>query len=70
MTFLNLYQKMNLTFVHMIFETVRTKEFSTPCKWFLDEKLSIHFWENLAYCILFSKVFVEFKLTYGNGNIK
>ena len=36
-------------------EDVLTKEFLTLCKGFVDNKLSIHFWEDKTKCILFSE---------------
>ena len=39
----------------MEIENVLNKEFANMCKWFVDNKLSIHFGEDKTKCILFSK---------------
>ena len=38
------------------------KEFMNACKWFVDNKLSIHFGEDKTKCILFSKVKNQLRL--------
>ena len=53
-------------------ENVLNKEFVNVCKWFVDNKLSIHFGEDKTKCILFSKDknFPELHITYNNNRIK
>ena len=53
-------------------EDVLTKELSTVCEWFVDNKLMIHFGESKTKCIFFSKTKRSSKLniTYGDHNIK
>ena len=44
------------------------KESANVCKWFVDNKLSIHFDKDKTKCILFSKVknLLELDITYDN----
>ena len=44
--------------IHKI-EDVLNKESSTLCKWFIDNKLSIHFGKDQTKCILFFKLKVR-----------
>ena len=53
-------------------ENVLNKEFANICDWFVDNKLSIHFGEDKAKCILFirDKNLPELNITYNNNRIK
>ena len=79
--FTNHHQKVVLTFMVMIrvfsiktdfheIEHILTQEFSTLCKWFIANKLSIHFGEDKTSCVTFSKTKCSSKLNYTNHNIK
>lgn len=53
-------------------ENILTKEFSTICKWFGDNKLAIDFREDKKSAFSFSKIklFSKLNKTYTNYNIK
>ena len=53
-------------------ENVLNKEFSSLCRWFIDNKLSIHFGEDKTKSILFSKArdLMEFNITFEDHSIK
>ena len=53
-------------------ESVLNKESVNVCEWFVNNKLSIHFWEDKTKCILFSKEkdLSGFNITYDDNRIK
>ena len=62
------YQYENVTKI----ENVLKKEFANVCKWFIDNRLSIHFGEHKTKYILFSveKDLPELNVAYDNNRIK
>ena len=62
------YQHKDITEI----ENVLTKEFPNVCKWFVDNKLSVHFNEDKFKCIIFSrkKNLSDLNVTYDNNVIK
>lgn len=55
--------------IHEI-EHILTQEFSIICKWFIANKLPIHFGEDKTSCVIFSKTKCLSKLHYTNHDIK
>ena len=53
-------------------EKVLNKEFSSLCEWFIDNKLSIHFWNDKTKTIFFSRMKSPPKLSisYGDYSLK
>ena len=62
------YQHMNVLEIENVFN----KEFANACKWFVDNKLSIHFDEDKTKLIFFSKEknLSGLNITYDNNTIK
>ena len=53
-------------------ENVINKELVNMCKWFVDNKLQIHFWKDKpnAFFSIGEKILMELSITYNNNIIK